>query len=304
MAIEEIIDRLYGLPLEQFTQERNEAASELRKAGQRDEAGRVRALRKPTTAAAAVNRLVREQRGEVERFLRVAAELRDAQFSGKGDLAVARRQEQEELAALIRIGGEDVRQSLLAAAVDDDAARQLLEARLERELEPRGFGTLLVHAPSAPARPVAASAEQTKQGQPSASKPDEGESPTGPGRATASQMQPTLAEGKKPDHSAARARLREMRVALSVAETEERQARRRLAQSQKEAEKARASVEKARASVEEAQKALEKAHAVAEETQAAAEAARTAVGEWAATAEDAKAAVEKAQRDLDGLQGR
>ena len=152
MAIEETIDRLYGLPPAEFTQARNEAAGELRRAGQREAADRVKALRRPTAAAAAVNRLVREHRGEVERFLRAAAVLRDAQFSGKGDLAAAAKQEHEALEGLTSIGGEAVRQTLLAAAVDDDAAEQLLEARLERELEPRGFGTLLAHAPRRPPR--------------------------------------------------------------------------------------------------------------------------------------------------------
>ena len=146
MTMEEVIDRLYGLPLAEFTSARNEAARELRKAGQRDAAERVKTLRKPTAAAGAVNTLVREHRGEVEQFLRAATALRDAQFSGKGDLAAATRQEHEALERLTRIGGETVRQTLLAAAVDDDAAQQLLEARLERELEPRGFGTLLAHA--------------------------------------------------------------------------------------------------------------------------------------------------------------
>ncbi len=149
---DEIIDHLYGLPLAEFTQARNAAASELRKDGQREAADQVKALRKPTAAAGAVNRLVREHRGEVEQFLQAAAALRDAQFSGKGDLAAASRREREALKRLTGLGGEAVRQTLLAAAVDDEAAQQVLEARLERELEPRGFGTLLAHAPSTPVK--------------------------------------------------------------------------------------------------------------------------------------------------------
>ena len=219
MAIDEIIDRLYGLPPAEFTRARNEAAGELRKAGQREAAEQVKALRKPSAAAAAVNRLVREHRGEVEQFLRAAAALRDAQFAGEGDPAAARRQEQEALARLIGIGGEPVRQTLLAAAVDDDAARQLLEARLERELEPRGFGTLLAHARPAAAKPKAATAPRTK---------------------------PAPPERKKPDDSAARAALQEAQATLGGAEAEERDARRRWEQTQKELERARAAVEKAR----------------------------------------------------------
>jgi hypothetical protein len=238
MAIDEsgIIDRLYGLPLGEFTPARNEAARELRKAGDRQAAERVKALRKPTAAAGAVNRLVREHRGEVEQFLRTSAVLRDAQFSGKGDLAAATRHEQAALAGLIRLGGEAVRQTLLAAAVDDDAAQQLLEARLERELEPRGFGTLLAHAPPVARRPPAAATAPTKPAGPTAPQ-------TTPAPAGRTKSSPP--ESKKPDDGAARLRLREAKSSLSAAEAEEQQAQRHWDQTQAELEKARAAVEKA-----------------------------------------------------------
>ena len=249
MAIEEIIDRLYGLPLAEFTRARNEAASELRKAGQREAAERVKALRKPTTAAAAVNRLVREHRSEVERFLHAAAVLRDAQFSGKGDLAAARQQEHDALERLTGIGGEAARQSLLAAAVDDDAAQQLLEARLEQELEPRGFGTLLAHARPAPVKPAGAkvaraTAAHTKPAQPERKKSHDSAVPSRPAEATVAPTKQPPPERKKPDDSAARARLQVTKVALDAAETEERHARRRWEQTQVELEKARAAVER------------------------------------------------------------
>ena len=228
MAIDEIIDRLYGLPLAEFTAARNEAARGLRQAGEREAAERVKARRKPTAAAGAVNRLVREHRGEVEQFVHTAAELRDAQLAGKGDLATATRREREALKRLTRIGGEAVRQTLLAAAVDDDGAQQLLEARLERELEPRGFGTLLAHAPSAVEKPAGATARQPEPAQPERKTP-------------------------KPDDSAARARLEETEAALSAAEAEERDARRRW-------DGAQSSLEEARAAVEKAQRALDRPH--------------------------------------------
>ena len=188
----------------------------------------MRALRKPTAAAGAVNRLVREHRGEVEQFLHAAAELRDAQFAGTGDLAAATGKEHEALERLTSIGGEAVRQTLLAAAVDDDAAQQLLEARLERELEPRGFGTLHAHAPSAAAKPAGATAPQPEPAPPERKKP-------------------------RPDDSAARARLQEAEAALSAAETEERGARHHWEVTESELEKARAAVERA-------QRALDRLH--------------------------------------------
>jgi hypothetical protein len=101
MGIDEVIDQLYGLPPEEFTQARNEAERELRKAGQREQADLVKGLRKPTAAAGAVNRLVRSHRAEVEAFLEAAARLRDAQVAGRGDLAAAARAERTALDKLI-----------------------------------------------------------------------------------------------------------------------------------------------------------------------------------------------------------
>ena len=233
---DEIIDRLYGLPLEEFTQARNTAASGLRKAGQREAADQVKALRKPTLAAGAVNRLVREHRGEVEQFLQAAAALRDAQFSGKGDLAAASRREHEALERLTGLGGEAVRQTLLAAAVDDEAAHQVLAARLERELEPRGFGTLLAHAPSTPV------------------KLEHAERSPGAAAAPAPRPKPAAAEAggserrrpEKPEDGAARAKLDEAKSALRAAEAEEQQARRHWERTKRDVEDARADVDKAR----------------------------------------------------------
>jgi hypothetical protein len=206
MATDEIADRLYALPIEEFTQARNDAAAELRKDGYRNEADEVKALRKPTAAAGAVNRLVREHRDEVEAYLAAAAALRDAQFAGKGDVAGATKHERETLDRLLRLASVDVRQTLQAAAVDDAAAEELRRARLERELEPRGFGTLLSHAKPVPAKPAE----------------------------------------PKPDDRAARAKLQEAKDALTAARSEERQARRRLDEAQVAVEKAERELERLR----------------------------------------------------------
>src|SRR5512142_3207595 len=56
-AVEQIGDRLYALPPEQFVAARNEAVAAARKAGDRDTAEAVAALRKPTQAAWLVNLL-------------------------------------------------------------------------------------------------------------------------------------------------------------------------------------------------------------------------------------------------------
>jgi hypothetical protein len=212
MATDEIADRLYALPIEGFTQARNDAAAELRKAGRRDEADEVKALRKPTAAAAAVNRLVREHRDQVEAYLAAAAALRDAQFAGKGDVAEATKLERETLDRLVDLATSDVRQTLQAAAVDDAAAEELRRGRLERELEPRGFGTLLSHAKPAPAKP----------------KPAE----------------------PKPDDRAARARLQQAKAALTSARSQERQARRQWEEAQSIVARAESAIDEAQRELE------------------------------------------------------
>jgi hypothetical protein len=197
MTVDQIIDGLYALPPSEFTAARNEAAAGL--GG--DDRARVKALRKPTAAAAAVNRLVREHRSDVDAFLSASAALLEAQVSGKGSIEGATKQQRDALMRLVKEGGDAVRQSLLAAAVDEEAANELLAGRLERELEPRGFGTLLSHVtPSA---------------------------------------RPARAKPPKKDDREARAKLNEAKQELAAAEAEERQAHRRWEQAQSEVEQAR-----------------------------------------------------------------
>src|SRR3954465_6716390 len=79
--------QLYGLPLEDFTVERNALAAELRAAGDGPGAASVKALRKPTAAAWAVNQLVRAEPDLVEALLGAGGELRQAHrqaASGRG----------------------------------------------------------------------------------------------------------------------------------------------------------------------------------------------------------------------------
>ena len=212
MATDEIADRLYALPIEEFTSARNDAAAELRKEGRRDEADEVKALRKPTAAAAAANRLVREHRDQIEAYLAAAAALRDAQFAGKGDVAAATRLERKTLERLLRLASGEVRQTLQAAAVDDAAAEELRRGRLERELEPRGFGTLLSHAKPAPAKPKPAKAKR--------------------------------------DDRAARAKLQQAKDALTAARSEERQAHEQWDEAQSIVARAESAVEKAQRELE------------------------------------------------------
>lgn len=154
-------DELYGLPLEEFTAARNRLAKELAGAGDRDVAGRVRRLRKPTRAAWALNRAARTDPGLMSRFLTTASELAEAQerLLGSGDreafaaaLAGHRAALEELLAAVwteLGEGGaaagamlERARTTLEATGGDARLRDELAAGRLTREHEAVGFGAL------------------------------------------------------------------------------------------------------------------------------------------------------------------
>ena len=141
---------LYSLPLEEFTAARNALAKAHPE---------VKALRKPSAAAFAVNQLARRHADELDAFLGAAAQLRHAQLKG-GDVRGATQEERQALQRLLQLAGEytnstqidRVRQTLQAAAVDEDAAEQVRSGRLDRELEPGGFGSLVTGPAPAAAR--------------------------------------------------------------------------------------------------------------------------------------------------------
>ncbi len=159
-------------------------------------------------------------------------------MAGKGDLAAVARAERDALDKLVARGGDAVRATLQAAAVDDDTARDLLAARLEREPEPRGFGTLLAHAKPTAAKPPTT---QTRAGKRAVRKPSVAKPPA----ARPAPVKRSAPKPRRPDDSAARARLHETKRMLTAAAAEERQARRRWTQTQQELEQAQAAVDKA-----------------------------------------------------------
>ncbi|MFF5985109.1 hypothetical protein ACFY78_40415 [Streptomyces olindensis] len=78
MDFDAVADELYALRPEDFTAARASAVAAARTAGDRELAGRIGALRKPSLAAWAANLLVRGRPGEVEPLLRLGEGLRRA----------------------------------------------------------------------------------------------------------------------------------------------------------------------------------------------------------------------------------
>src|SRR3954453_7843613 len=100
--MDEKVDRLYGLPPDEFVGARDELAKQLRSEDRRGEAEQIKALRKPPVAAWLVNQVARERELDVRRRLEAAEALREAQRAGAGEFAEARR---DETRALERIAG-------------------------------------------------------------------------------------------------------------------------------------------------------------------------------------------------------
>jgi hypothetical protein len=170
--VDDEVDRLYALPLEEFVPERDALAKRLRGEKRREEADAVKALRKPSVAAWAVNQVLRARPDEQRALLEAGDALRGAQddlLGGSGDAAAARvageaeRKAVGELVAaargLAREKGflsepvlDRVRETLHAASTDDDARAEVEAARVSREWRPASFGGLEGFAASPRAR--------------------------------------------------------------------------------------------------------------------------------------------------------
>jgi hypothetical protein len=157
---EQAAEELYGLPPGEFTRARDARANQLRADGDRDEANAVKALRKPTVAAWALNQLARRRRKDLDKLLSAGEELRAAQeeLLAGGDRAgfqeaAARERDlvaklASDAAALASEAGErgtglqeKVAETLHAAALDEETAEELRAGRLVKEREAvGGFG--------------------------------------------------------------------------------------------------------------------------------------------------------------------
>src|SRR5215212_1955583 len=156
-APDERVACLYGLPAERFTAERNALAAELSSEGERDAAAAVKALRKPSAAAWAVNQLVRAEPDLVETLLGAGGELRQAHrqaASGRGSDQLRAAAEAERAAVELLVArapavlgrpltpalAESIRNSLRAASSDDEARERVRTGTLVTELRPVGLG--------------------------------------------------------------------------------------------------------------------------------------------------------------------
>ncbi|WP_410623808.1 hypothetical protein [Amycolatopsis sp. cmx-8-4] len=121
MDLKTVAGELYGGDLAEFVSARNAAAKTAKAEGDTDLAAKIKELRKPTTAAAIVNRLARDDPDELRELAELGDELRDAHTRLAGD----------DLRALARRRGELVRRILHGLAKMSDTVAREVEATLE-----------------------------------------------------------------------------------------------------------------------------------------------------------------------------
>ena len=235
------LDRLFALPLDEFTQARNELARRAREEGQRARAARVMELRKPTLPAWVVNQLARRREVEVRRLIeageRVAAAQADAMRGRGADEFQHARQEESRALQQLRAAAGDVLAdagrpsggsldrvvaTLRAAALTEEGRSLLGQGRLTEELEPPGFEALAGVKVAARARVVP---PKKRPGRVREAAPQRAE-------------QDDEAEQRRQLVATARKRVRELRAQLRESERRAKQAERRAATLKKEHEAA------------------------------------------------------------------
>jgi hypothetical protein len=276
---EEAADELYGLPPGDFTRARDARAKELRSDGDRDAANAVKALRKPTVAAWALNQLSRQRGGDLDELLSAGEELRAAQeeLLGGGDRSAFQEVAARERELVARLTAdttrlaseagergaglrEKVAETLHAAALDEETAEELRAGRLVKEREAiGGFGAAAAAAAEPPAgarrrAPAASSRPKRKQGRSGAASADK----------SAAKQRLTVA---RTDERHAR---RELEAAERAVQNAQERAEAADAHAKEANERARTTAERLK-EAKRAQAAARKAHARAERALAKAE---------------------------------
>ena len=170
VTIAEVADELYGLAPGEFIAVRDERARETRAAGDRDLAGAIKKLARPTASAWLVNQLARQAGPQLSRLYEVGEALAEAQRTLAGErlreLSADRRQ---VIGELLPVAGElaerlgqpasaavlgEVRSTLEAALADAAARSAVQSGRLTKALAYAGLGEVDISAAVALPVPV------------------------------------------------------------------------------------------------------------------------------------------------------
>lgn len=157
-STEDLIRALYEAPPDGFVAGRAAAVAEARRAGDKETAGRLAALRKPTVAAWLVNLLALRRPELIDELVELSTALRSAQRSLQGDqlreLSTQRRQvvsalvnaaqklalEEDPGLRTVKLPMAEVEATLTAALAEPDIAEQVRSGRLVKAATYAGFG--------------------------------------------------------------------------------------------------------------------------------------------------------------------
>lgn len=291
------LDSLFQLPLNEFTGARNALATQLQKAGRKEDADRVRKLAKPPVSAWVVNQLFWKERAWFDRLLASGAKLRQAQAAGLAgkpanvhDSLKAQREALNELSrqagAFLSKGGHApspdvlrrVTLDLQGLAARDESAGGPAPGRLTADVEAPGFDALAALIPKADGQPRSA---------------------TGTSKVLSFAPGGVRADAAKSTGRSDEARRERERAQTSAAKRAAQDAERALAAAKRDATKAEAAMKAAAARLKELEREKQKAEAALEKASAAADSARQAARRTASEAADAAQAVVDAERALE-----
>jgi hypothetical protein len=251
------IDELYGVDLDEFVGARTALAKRLSADGDRDGATAVKKLPKPTRAAWAVNRLVRDRPKEIGALVEAGKALAGAQqqLLDGADATVLRgaaeaaRRLVDALADEAPVDGparDRVRATLHAATVDQDVRDEVAAGRVVREHSASGFGGLeALLASGFEAKGAPSRARRTKAKAGGGTK----------AAATPAPAEPPKPEPAKPDPREVRRR----RDALRRAKEAEAKAQNAVTGARRSLEQVEATVAARRRELEEAESSLSEA---------------------------------------------
>ncbi len=300
MDLDEAVDELYALTPEQFTARRDALAAEAKQDGDAALAKQVKALRRPTAGAHAVNQLARDAADDLAAYLELGVRLRDAQAGLKGDELRALGHERQraagelvEVAAGLVGGGlsdagrAEVDATLRAAVADPAAAEAVASGRLTKALAYAGFGEVDLTAVTAtplagrrPARPAPAQAREKPRDDPTAAaakRPATQQRSTAKPSATPSRAEQVLAQRREQaahDLEEAERAVEEGRQAAAAAASAQGEAERAQSRAEARVDDLREQLAQARFAVRDAQRqatAAASGRAAAEKALAAAE---------------------------------
>jgi hypothetical protein len=271
-GVDEVAAELYSVPPAQFVAARDEAVRLARKGGDRDLAGRIGRLRRPTMSAWAVNILVRAAGPQIDDMLVLGEELRAAQQQLQGEqLRRLNQRRRETVGTLARRAAQlaaesghslnsaavvEVEQTLVAALFDPECAEAVRGGRLTKALQHIGMGAQPLLPPglelAGPSRssgnggsaPVDRSAPQEPEPAPRSpaepARASEGAASEGAGSGRAGSERPAAEVPALEDEVARRRRRRELRREreLQRATIELEQAGTRLERAEQEARQA------------------------------------------------------------------